>query len=96
MKWFDGKSDEPEDYKSGRDLDSLTAFISDKTGIKAKGKKAAPSAVEMLTDTTFNQQIGADKDALVAFTAPWCGRKLILIGGWRRGAMLTGSQIARA
>ena len=27
LKWFDGKSDEPQDYKSGRDLDSLTAFI---------------------------------------------------------------------
>jgi hypothetical protein len=28
-----------------------------------------------LTDTTFKQQIGSDKDVLVAFTAPWCGRK---------------------
>jgi len=74
LKWFDGKSDKPEDYNSGRDLESLTKFISEKTGIKAKGKKAAPSAVEMLTDTTFKQQIGGDRDALVAFTAPWCGR----------------------
>ena len=74
LKWFDGKSDKPEDYKSGRDLESLTAFISEKTGIKGKGKKAAPSSVEMLTDSTFKQQIGGDKDALVAFTAPWCGR----------------------
>lgn len=54
----------------------MSAFISDKTGIKGKAKKAAPSAVEMLTDSTFKQQIGSDKDALVAFTAPWCGRKL--------------------
>ena len=75
LKWFDGKSDEPQDYKSGRDLESLSAFIADKTGVKPKAKKAAPTAVEMLTDTTFKEQIGTDKDALVAFTAPWCGRK---------------------
>lgn len=74
LKWFDGKSKEPTDYKSGRDLESLAAFISDKTGIKPKAKKAAPSPVEMLNDKTFKSEIGGDKDALVAFTAPWCGR----------------------
>ena len=75
LKWFDGKSDKPEDYNGGRDLDSLTSFISEKTGIKVKTKKAAPSAVTMLTDSTFKKEVGADKDVLVAFTAPWCGRK---------------------
>ena len=79
LKWFDGKSDTPEDYKSGRDLDSLSNFIADKTGIKAKEKKAAPSPVEMLNDKTFKEQIGGDKDALVAFTAPWCGREYLKI-----------------
>ena len=75
LKWFDGKQgSEPEDYNGGRDLESLTKFISEKTGIKAKTPKAAPSHVEMLTDTTFKQEIGGDKDVLVAFTAPWCGR----------------------
>ena len=74
LKWFDGKSEKPEDYKSGRDLDSLTGFIVEKTGLKAKAKKAAPSAVEMLTDSSFGELIGSEKDALVAFTAPWCGR----------------------
>ena len=76
LKWFDGKSDKPSDYNSGRDLDSLTSFITDKTGIKPKTKKAAPSQVEMLTDSTFSKQVGGDKDVLVAFTAPWCGRTL--------------------
>ena len=75
LKWFDGKSDQPEDFKGGRDLESLSSWITDKTGIKAKTKKPAPSAVEMLTDRTFPQQIGGDKEVLVAFTAPWCGRK---------------------
>jgi protein disulfide-isomerase A6 len=78
LKWFDGKSDKPEDYNGGRDLDSLTSFISEKTGIKVKAKKTAPSAVTMLTDSTFNKEIGSDKDVLVAFTAPWCGRTKLI------------------
>lgn len=76
LKWFDGKSETPEDYTGGRDLDSLSKWVSDKTGIKAKTKATPPSAVEMLTDATFNKQIGGEQDVLVAFTAPWCGRKL--------------------
>lgn len=78
LKWFDGKSDKPQDYNSGRDIDSLEAFITEKTGIKMKKKAAAPSAVEMLNDQTFKTEIGGDKDVLVAFTAPWCGRTYLL------------------
>jgi len=86
LKWFDGKSDTPEDYKSGRDLESLTKFIEDKTGIKPKAKKAAPSAVEMLNDKSFKEQIGGDQDALVAFTAPWCGHCKSLAPTWEKVA----------
>lgn len=79
LKWFDGKKDsEPIDYQGGRDLESLSKFITEKTGIKPKLPKAAPSHVEMLTDTTFKEQVGGDKDVMVAFTAPWCGRMLSL------------------
>lgn len=74
LKWFDGNSDTPTDYQGGRDLESLSSFISEKTGLKIKAKKAAPSPVEMLTDRSFKTEIGGDKDVLVAFTAPWCGR----------------------
>ena len=77
IKWFDGKSETPEDYTGGRDIESLTEFVQGKTGAKGKAKKAAPSAVEMLTDSTFKSQVGGDKDVLVAFTAPWCGRKTL-------------------
>lgn len=77
IKFFDGKSDKPEDYNGGRDLESLQKFIKDKTGIKAKGPKPVTSDVEMLTDTTFKQKVGGDQDVLVAFTAPWCGRKYL-------------------
>ena len=74
LKWFDGKSDKPDDYDGGRDLESLSSFVSEKIGVKPKAKKATQSAVTMLNDQTFKQQIGGDKDVLVAFTAPWCGR----------------------
>lgn len=74
LKWFDGKSDTPIDYDGGRDLDSLSAFIVEKTGIKIKTKKSPKSAVEILTDKTFRERIGGDKDVFVAFTASWCGR----------------------
>lgn len=79
IKWFDGKSDKPIDYTGGRDLESLSNWITEKTGLKTKKTKAAPSAVEMLNDKTFKQQVGGDKDVLVAFTAPWCGRMLLLL-----------------
>ena len=74
LKWFDGKSKEPTDYKQGRDLDSLSAFIAEKTGIKPKAN-VAPTNVRWLKDSTFNETIGGDQHVLVAFTAPWCGRK---------------------
>ena len=79
IKYFDGKSETPEDYNGGRDLESLTSFLQKKIGVGPRKKAAEPSRVEMLTDTTFKEQIGGDKDVLVAFTAPWCGRKLFPI-----------------
>jgi protein disulfide-isomerase A6 len=75
IKFFNGKSDKPEDYNGGRDLESLTEFLTKKTGIRPKRTKPAPSQVEILNDKSFKEQIGGDKDVLVAFTAPWCGRK---------------------
>ncbi|EHY52657.1 hypothetical protein HRR83_006847 [Exophiala dermatitidis] len=85
LKWFDGKpGSEPEDYNGGRDLESLTKFIVEKTGVKVKGPKKAPSNVEMLTDTTFKQEVGGDKDVLVAFTAPWCGHCKSLAPTWEK------------
>jgi len=86
IKFFDGKSDKPEDYNGGRDLESLTAFITEKTGAKPKKAKAAPSQVEMLTDKTFKTEIGGDKDVLVAFTAPWCGHCKTLAPVWEKFA----------
>jgi protein disulfide-isomerase A6 len=75
LKWFSGKPGaEPEDYKGGRDLESLTSFITEKTGLKPKAARKAPSSVVMLDDQSFKAEVGSEKDVLVAFTAPWCGR----------------------
>jgi protein disulfide-isomerase-like protein len=79
LKWFDGKSNKPIEYDSGRDLESLSKWITDKTGIRPKVKGKLPSKVVMLDDKSFGETIGKEQDVLVAFTAPWCGRKLLLL-----------------
>ena len=68
IKWFDGKSDKPEDYNGGRDLDSLSKFITERTGVMPKSRQTPPSSVQVLTDRSFAQAIGAEKNVLVAFT----------------------------
>ncbi|KAF6808370.1 Protein disulfide-isomerase erp38 [Colletotrichum sojae] len=82
LKWFDGKSDKPIDYNGGRDLESLSNFVTEKTSVKPRKKYTPPSAVNMLTDETFKTTIGSDKDVLVAFTAPWCGHCKNLAPTW--------------
>ncbi|OQE32737.1 hypothetical protein PENFLA_c001G09432 [Penicillium flavigenum] len=82
VKWFDGKSDKPEEYKGGRDLESLSAFITEKTGIKPRSAQKEASKVEMLNDASFKTVVGGDKDVLVAFTAPWCGHCKTLAPTW--------------
>jgi len=75
LKWFDGKSDKPVDYDGGRDLESLAQWVTEKTGLKMKSKGKLPSQIVNLDNTSFKQKVGKDQDVLVAFTAPWCGRK---------------------
>ncbi|KAL7816369.1 protein disulfide-isomerase tigA precursor [Trichoderma aethiopicum] len=86
LKFFDGKSKEPQEYKSGRDLESLTKFITEKTGVKPKKKGELPSSVVMLNTKSFHDTVGGDKNVLVAFTAPWCGHCKNLAPTWEKVA----------
>ncbi|KAF2196255.1 disulfide isomeras-like protein [Delitschia confertaspora ATCC 74209] len=82
LKWFDGKSDKPEEYNGGRDLESLGKWITEKTGVRMKVKGKLPSQVVHLDDKSFKETVGGDKDVLVAFTAPWCGHCKSLAPVW--------------
>ncbi|EED22025.1 disulfide isomerase (TigA), putative [Talaromyces stipitatus ATCC 10500] len=82
LKFFDGKSDTPIEYSGGRDLESLSAFITEKTGIRPKAAYHPPSNVQMLTESSFKDVVGTDKNVLVAFTAPWCGHCKSLAPTW--------------
>lgn len=73
MKYFDGKSATPIDYDSQRDLESLQAFIAEKTGTKPKAKRSTPSYVVTLDDDKFSSVVNGKKHVLVEFYAPWCG-----------------------
>lgn len=82
IKWFDGKSDKPSDYEGGRDLESFTKFITDKAAVRPKVKAKLPSNIAILDNESFKKTVGKDQDVLVAFTAPWCGRKCSFSGRW--------------
>jgi len=83
LKWFNGKASDPEDYRGGRDLDSLSNFVKDKSGVRAKTEKSPPSNVVVLTDSTFDKIVmDAEKDVLVEFYAPWCGHCKNLAPTW--------------
>ncbi|EER38884.1 disulfide-isomerase tigA [Histoplasma capsulatum H143] len=84
LKWFDGKSDKPEEYNGARDLESLSKFVTEKTGVRPKGALKVASNVQMLTDATFAKAIGGENDVLIAFTAPWCGHCKALAPIWEK------------
>ncbi|KAF8450040.1 protein disulfide-isomerase A4 precursor [Kalaharituber pfeilii] len=87
IKWFDGKSDKPVDYSSGRDIDSLTQFVAEKAGIKIKAKKDVPSNVVTLSDANFDSvALNTEKNVLVKFYAPWCGHCKALAPTWEKVA----------
>jgi protein disulfide-isomerase A6 len=73
LKWFDSQGSISE-YEGGRDLDSLVEFITKKSGIKSNIKPPPPPATAVLDIHTFDDVVlNKDHDAIVAFTAPWCG-----------------------
>lgn len=74
LKFFDGKSDTPEDYRGGRDLESLSAFLVEKTGAKGRKKWTPPAKAQTYNSAALKEALGKEQNVLVAYTAPWCGR----------------------
>ncbi|EGN99256.1 hypothetical protein SERLA73DRAFT_182165 [Serpula lacrymans var. lacrymans S7.3] len=73
LKWFDGKGN-VEPYENARDLDALSAFVSQKAGVKSNIKPPPPPETLILDASTFDEvALDESKDVLVTFTAPWCG-----------------------
>ncbi|GLB40425.1 putative protein disulfide isomerase [Lyophyllum shimeji] len=73
LKWFDAEGNH-EPYESGRDLDSLAAFVTKKSGVKSNIKPPPPPETTILDIHTFDSiALDPSKNVLVSFTAPWCG-----------------------
>ncbi|EPQ27615.1 uncharacterized protein PFL1_04753 [Pseudozyma flocculosa PF-1] len=77
LKWYPPHSKDGEAYASGRDLDSIVKFVTEKSGaasnIKPPPPPPPPTALQ-LTSSNFDEIVlNPNNDALVEFYAPWCG-----------------------
>ncbi|KAJ2845975.1 hypothetical protein IWW36_004563, partial [Coemansia brasiliensis] len=75
LKFFAKGGDvaKPEDYSGGRDLDSLTSFVREKTSVAARIKKPVSHVVELDYEKFKEVAHDESKFVLVEFFAPWCG-----------------------
>jgi protein disulfide-isomerase A6 len=76
LKWFPKGVNSPEgveDYKGGRDLNSLAGFIREKSGLGARIKVQKSDVVELNTKNFHEIALNPEKNVLVEFYAQWCG-----------------------
>lgn len=76
LKWFPKGVNSPEgveDYKGGRDLQSLANFVREKSGVSYR-IRAEKSDVVTLTTKNFHEIVlNPNKHVFVEFYASWCG-----------------------
>ncbi|KTW32587.1 protein disulfide-isomerase domain [Pneumocystis jirovecii RU7] len=73
LMWFESNSKVGNPYKDGRDIDSLTKFIENKSGVKLNKKTTKQGALELTPNNFRKIVMDPKKDVLVEFYAPWCG-----------------------
>ncbi|RCH82145.1 hypothetical protein CU098_000237, partial [Rhizopus stolonifer] len=89
LKWIPQGVSGPEgaeQYKGGRDLNSLASFIKEKTGIAPRIKTAKSDVVELTSKNFHEIALSPKKNVLVEFYASWCGHCKNLAPIWEKVA----------
>ncbi|KAM9905224.1 hypothetical protein OXX69_007266 [Metschnikowia pulcherrima] len=85
--------DEPVEFDGMRDLDAISNFVQQVSGIRVQEEKvevdeefsSGPSQILELNDENFEQEVlRAGYKTMVAFTAPWCKYCQQLFPVWRK------------
>ncbi|KAF5341709.1 hypothetical protein D9611_001837 [Ephemerocybe angulata] len=86
LKFFD-KAGVESKYEEGRDLETLVAYVTKKTGVKSKLPAKPPSAVKIVDVHNFDEIVmDPSKNVFISFTAPWCGHCKSLKPIWEKVA----------
>ncbi|KAI7871642.1 thioredoxin-like protein [Spinellus fusiger] len=76
LKWFPKgvtRAEDVEDYRGGRDLNALAAFVRDKTGVHARIKVTKSNVLTLTTKNFYTVAQDPTQNVLVEFYASWCG-----------------------
>ncbi|KAG2017731.1 disulfide isomerase [Coprinopsis cinerea AmutBmut pab1-1] len=75
LKWFDEVGKDVEEYKGGRELETLAEYVTKQSGVKSKIPEPPPPAYTVLHENNWDEIVNdPTKHVLVSFTvdAPWC------------------------